>query len=148
MSVTFITPETREKQRMGISFYTIPGCVELNEMKIESLDECVSRVMKTDLYLNTRRREVVNGKHLKRYILERLTVDGKISKEKRYGKGYNKTFRYSLYKIAAYCDIDHCSVLHSSKTAQNLIDTDPEYRSLAEKVLRKIELNLIKFPEL
>lgn len=153
MSVTLVTNEVLLRQRTGFNYWNIPGCIDLSETiedhtKIETLDECISRVLKVnDFNLPTRKREIVYAKHLKRYILERLTIDGKITDAPRVvGRTY--PFRFSMYKIAQHCGCDHATVIHATKTTQNLIDTDKNYRDAAKRLLKKIELNLIKFPEL
>lgn len=59
----------------------------------------------------------------------------------------NKTFKYSLYKIGQLTGCDHATVIHSSKTCQNLMDTDREYREKCLKVIEKLNNNLLILPE-
>lgn len=59
----------------------------------------------------------------------------------------NKTFKYSLYKIAELTGCDHATVIHSSRTCRNLMDTDRTYREKCLKVIEKLNNNILILPE-
>jgi hypothetical protein len=59
----------------------------------------------------------------------------------------DKTFKYSLRKVAQLTGCDHATVIHSSKTCRNLMDTDREYREKCNQVIEKVNNNLLILPE-
>jgi hypothetical protein len=139
-----ITPPKTKK----VTYWTVIGLERM--VRLETLDECVKRVFGIDDMDLTRKQNIVYARHLKRHILERTGLDGKLTDLVRISgtSADSRLFKYSLSQIAEICNCDHATVIHSSKTAKNLIDTNKDYKAKADEVLRKIELNLIIFPNI
>jgi hypothetical protein len=144
--VTTVTVEVIQRKRTGFNYMTIPGCRISIEDKKETLDECIKRVFNVEIIdAKTRKREIIYAKHMKRYVLERITKDGVITDKERHSN--KPIFKYTTYCLQQLMKINRATLLHSSKTAQNLIDTDKSYREAANKVINKIHRGLIVLPE-
>ena len=152
--ITTLTEEVLERKRKGKTYYSFPGCADPQDIKPETLENAIKRVFQTDINKRTRERDVINGRRLDQYVLERLSKDGKLLQESRknnsglYRSHKESPFRFSLYDIEKMTLYDHATILHNVKTCANLIETDRDYRSKCEIVLKKIEKGLIIMPEL
>ena len=97
------------------------------EVTIEGIIQLVADYFKTDIALlasKTRKREVVEVRQLAMYMSKKMV---------------NK----SLEAIgAAFGGRDHATVIHSCKSIENLIDTDPIFRKTVLDVERKIKLSI------
>ena len=55
-----------------------------------------------------------------------------------------KLTKSSLASIGAHCGgKDHATVLHASKTVNNLVDTDKQFRTYVDDLNKKLELQQI-----
>lgn len=152
MSVTLVTEEMKYRERTGFNAYTIPGCINLIETLPETLDKCIMRVFSaTSLRMEEgktgRRGGDVYARHLYRHILERLTIKGTLTNESRCA-GVNNNFRYTVNEIGQICGCRYSNAVVSSRSARNLMETNKDFKTKADRIFKKIELNLIKFPEL
>src|SRR5512133_550544 len=137
--ITTVTPEMQTRQRTGFNYWTIPGKEDPEYIIPETLDDCIKRIFEvSDVELPTRKREIINARHFKRFVLERLTSDGQITYQPRSLGANDDHMMYSSARIARAYGCDHATVLHSAKTTLNLIDTEKDYREKAERVFKKI----------
>lgn len=141
--------ETTTMTRPGISWYTAPG-VLINK---QTLDSCIAEVFGfPEIYLTVKGRYAlfIYAKHLKRYILERMLKNGDLADDnyrRLEGREHRKSFKYSLRKLGDLTNCDHATVIHSSKTCRNLMDTDRTYREKCNQVIEKLNNNLLILPE-
>ncbi len=130
------------------SWMTAPGIV----LKKETLDKCISDIFGfPEVYLNVKGRYMcfMYAKHLKRYILERMLKTGKLAKNdftRHEGKSHRHKFKYTVPKIGHLSNCGHATIIHASRTCQNLMDTDKAYREKCNKVIDKINNNQIILP--
>ena len=85
------------------------------------------RIFPDMLFLKERKRDIVNARHCYIYILK-------------------KVYKVKPVVIAHITRIDHATVLHSVKTAQNYIETEPEYEKKFGNILMKLLKYMIKIP--
>lgn len=121
-----------------VSAWAMPG-IMFNEEVLKSLilnfDE--GRILKSILqvydiekdrmFSGRRHRDILNALHMQRYLLRILKGD--IPQEN------GESVKYSLAKIGMMTGCNHATVLHSCRTAENLIQTDKSYRAKYEAVL-------------
>jgi len=55
-------------------------------------------------------------------------------------------FKFTLCEIATMANTDHATILHSCRTARNLMETDKTYRDKCMEILDKINNHLIILP--
>lgn len=141
--------ETTTLTRPGISWYTAPGIL----INRQTLDNYIAEVFGfPEVYLTVKGRYQVfiYAKHLKRYILERMLKTGKLAGNdllRHEGESHRRQFKYTVYKIGRLTNCIHATVIHSSKTCRNLMDTDRTYREKCLKVIEKLNNNLLILPE-
>ena len=128
------------------SWMTAPG-IQIKQ----TLDECIAEVFGfPEIYLTAKGRYVffMYAKHLKRYILERLMKDGTLAPgDMRRNKHFNRLFKFTVYRVAEMTNCNHATVIHASRTCQNLMETDRFYREKCLKVIEKLNNNLLILPE-
>lgn len=125
--------ETAIKQK--VSAWAIPGMAYQRDL-LENLilDQICDSfgVTRDELLSGRRHRHIMNGLHLWRYFLRKV----KDRETSRYPK-------HTLSVVGQMTMCDHATVLHSSRMAQNLIDTDKGYREKYEAILSKLPGRLI-----
>lgn len=125
--------ETAIKQKA--SAWSIPGMAYrkdiLEGLILEQICDAFG-VTKEDLLSGKRHRHIMNGLHMWRYFLRKVK-DTEAS----------HCPKHTLYVVGQMTICDHATVLHSSRTAQNLIDTDKGYRDKYEAILSKLPGRLI-----
>lgn len=94
------------------------------EITINYIITCVCEEMGTsqeDFFKSTRKRNVVQARQLSMYFAKRYT-------------------KASLVVIGEKCGKkDHATVIHALKTIDNLLDTDKQFRLMAEKIEQKFQ---------
>ena len=134
------------------SWMTAPWISKEPEVK-ETLDGCIARVFDIpEVYLSVKGRYMIftYAKHLRRYIFERLLKNGTLAENnfRRFeGREHRNCFKYCLKEVAELTGCDHATVVHSSRTCQNLMETDRIYREKCNQVIEKLNNNLLILPE-
>ena len=94
------------------------------EITINYIITCVCEEMGTsqeDFFKSTRKRNVVQARQLSMYFAKRYT-------------------KASLVVIGEKCGKkDHATVIHALKTIDNLLETDKQFRAMAEKIEQKFQ---------
>lgn len=91
---------------------------------IKDVCECVY-LDTEDIYKKTRKREIVEARQMAQCIAHKLT----------------DTVHITLARIAELIgEQDHATVLHSSKTVDNLIETDATYRAKFDAIIENYGL--------
>jgi hypothetical protein len=147
--ITTVTPEMLINERIGKNYWTIPGCNDMDSIKVEMLKDCIERIFKVSLDGKRGKRNIVYARHLFRYILSHIGIKGDWIDTNRSKISWTckKTFMYSQDEIAELTGCLRSNVFSSVKTASGLIETDKSFRYKAEKIIRKIEFNLIVLPK-
>lgn len=136
-----VMSETAIKQKA--SAWSIPGVdrsdvpkvydTALNSFKDEMLLKAITdefNIGNDELMSGRRFVVTMEPMHLYRYLLKAIK-----SPVKRRRIGY---YRHSLPEAGKITGCDHATVLHSCRTAENLIQTDKSYRAKYEAVLSRL----------
>lgn len=136
--------ETVIKQKVSVRAY--PGVINDDSMPGETVFDAVMsgfddtkildvilsvyEITNDRLFSKRRFMDIPPVMHMYRYLLR--SIKGKRK------PGNCKPLKYSLNEVGQMTGCDHATVLHSCRTAQDLIQTDKEYRAKYEAVLSKL----------
>ena len=118
------------------SYITAPGLKILKEERELALLICKEFMITEDqLLCKKRNKQFVFARHLYRYMLSKMVgVKRPIMRAPR---------RYTICEIMTLTNSkEHGTILSSIKTAQNLLDTDKNYRMKFENILSKMDREL------
>ena len=101
-----------------MNVYIKPGKYTIEEAVSESFDVSVDAIIST---VRNKKREPTEARQFAMWIRNRYTKD-------------------SLKKIGSIYYRDHATVLHASKTVNDLLETNAEFRQKAEKALSLLDI--------
>lgn len=128
------------------SFYTAPGLeppvITLQKFIADTFG--VSPEVLELPFSKNRKREIINARYAFMYYVSELSNNSNPNK-KRKAQGKIKGKGPTL--TAKQVGRGHCDVLYAVKIYNNLCDTDKNYRSKAEAILKAIDAQRVIIPE-